>query len=333
MNVIKSLRRLAYSLKTATIKNQEIYDFYAIVGSLTQDYFEDYIDDLAVKIDVEFRNVIIDNVDGGFRGTFGVPSLNQWQSWGGSKLLYDKLYKAYDVELYDVQNLPNRIQYRYDTKQFSLEDFVGDIQNYEVDLSDLDLSDDEVDQLYSILRKRPDQAFRTGQTWGKTWEDFKKYSKRLYDSDISKKVVAIDSILGLAHHNGSLLDYVGEITEISGIREQIGEQALNAKFNARTPADFWDKVSPQLCIEINKIRRSELQLPIITFNEERSSDLFTYNYHKEEKDKKILEEMNPVSFLLLRDSQNQARELGFSEEWIQEKINEGQRRRDQGLWS
>jgi len=310
--IIKSLRKLAAILKTADISAQEIYDFYAIIGSLTEDYFKDFISDFADKIYAEFHRVLVNHPVQAFTGgNQGTPSLKKWKQWGGSESLYDKLLDAFEIELYDLENLPPVVN----RKEVEAGNFIGKTKRFsDTKLSDLNLSDSEITEMYEVLGKRKDTWFTGGGTWKNAWERFQKYADALFSSSLDKQIPAVDSVLGITHHSGPLLDHLAK--DKSAVRS-----ALNAKFNAKTPADFWDKVSPKLREQINKIRRSELSLPIITFEKERDPKIFTFSPHEE---KRILD-ARPQAFAILPQLREEARELGFSEEWIQSKVEEGKR--------
>jgi len=271
MKTISLLYRLANLLvSSGKITNQDIYDFYAISGSLTQEYFEPEINSFALKIYDVFLYTFQHHPVRSFIGGDGVPSLEYWEDLGGSVSLYQKLYKEAGVRLYNSEK-PLYEQ----PEDVDLSKFVG---CGDLDLNSLDLSFSEIDELYEVLDKRDDvKPFFRGQQnkgqWKRSWDMFKQNKPKLLGSNLDAKISAIDRVLGLVHHNKeTLLEYIN--------MEETSWEALNAKFNAKTPADFWDKVSPNLSREINKIRRSELSLPIITFNKERESEIFTESPHE-----------------------------------------------------
>jgi len=259
--------------KIATIRNRDIYDFYAIIGSLTQSYFVDFIDAFARKISEEYYDFFT-SMDGFIGGQCGVPSRKTWIVWGGTEKLWDKLYNFYAKDIESATNFPAKCTRRG-------AEFIGHVRGEEQSRLDLFfqpekgrrrkpvLSESEFDEIIQIEhRQRPD----TGQWFiiHSVWNKFKKLRKNLVSGSLQKKIMSMDECLGLAHTNGPLLDMIGETA---------GKEALNAKFNAGTPADFWDKVSPKLRQQINQIRRNELHLPMITFNQERSSEIFTSDPH------------------------------------------------------
>ncbi len=300
---------------TEDIRNQEIYDFYAIVGSFVHEYFEDFIDATATTIYHEFKKALAKASLAGFTGgTCGVPTLEKWQSWGGDPTLYDKL-----MDFYGDRITPKD---KASWRKCDEADFVGAIYLTGEEGTDV-LDNQEITNLYQVVDARGDMSFFGGGTWSGTWKDFLKHAKNLNHQDLNKRVSAIDHIFGLAHHNGLLIDYAGEKKG----RQPIGSRALNAKFNARTPADFWDKVSPHIRAQINHLRRSEKSLPVMRFNAEREENLFTYDHRKEEAERKNIETMSPAKFWILKDVfdlPKKAKELGFPEDWIQEKLKAGE---------
>ncbi len=254
MVIIKSLRRLADSLKKSVSREvneditvQEIYDFYAILGSLTDDFFKDEIDSFSSKIYSTFNSAVRRRTLSAFM-QYPQPTKEDWINKGGPEKVWEDL---------------NEISERFGFADDNAYDDLAKVADQ--------FSEKEVDQIFNYVSKSGGFiVMRANGIWHNLWCTLKGLNKDLIGSNISKKILAIDHLLGMTHHAGSILERVGE---------KGAEQALNAKFNARTPADFWDEVSPSLRTQINKIRRSELQLPIITLNEERNPKIFTENPH------------------------------------------------------
>jgi len=101
------------------------------------------------------------------------------------------------------------------------------------------------------------------------WKLLKKCKPYILGADVGRKILATDMLLGATHHHGSVVDFIGEEGTI---------EALNAKFNAKTVADYWDKVGHRLRITINHLRRGE-NLDMIKFNSDRSEEIFDRNWH------------------------------------------------------
>jgi hypothetical protein len=112
-----------------------------------------------------------------------------------------------------------------------------------------------------------------GGVWYNNWQRLKEIRKL-------DPILAIDALFGMTHHSGSIGEHIGKKTtwksEWKGetiYRPQVDVniiKALNAKHNANTVADFWDKVSPKMRRDINKILWRE-HGKRITLNKDRRS--------------------------------------------------------------
>ena len=144
------------------------------------------------------------------------------------------------------------------------------------------MDDNDIEELMEVGQNIQTVAFSgKGGAWHHIWLQFKKLRGDLTGRNIKRKIIAIDTIFSLSHHNGNLAELLtGDyphhpptIADMSRINA-----ALNAKFNAKTPADYWDMVSNRVRIQINQLRRGH-GLPMFHFNSDRNPEIFTNNPH------------------------------------------------------
>lgn len=273
--LVTSLYNLSHALKLSSLvssfmklsdnlSGQEIYDFYAIVGSEVSEEFADEITSFALKLGEEFEKAVRSRVSVVWNAHYqGILTRDEWVALGGSADNWDYFYEMFKEV---IREYPE--EHKLFGKCLGI---IEDDNEYFRRTEEADLSDDQIDNLFDMAKKIKPFTLTAQGVWKKAWDTLKRVRKEFYSSNLNRKIIAIDTLLGITHHAGPILDYIGESDSA---------QALNAKFNARTVADFWDKVNPKLRIQINKARRQE-QLPIIAWNVERDPKIFTKDPHKD----------------------------------------------------
>jgi len=274
------------------ISAHNIYDFYAIAGAEAYDkgiseYFEPEINQLAQDLAFQFHRQIGARVMLQVEDIDVFPDKDFWIASGGLASSWDKLFKAYKREgvipggKSDRTKLPGYI-FRYPN---------GDVNEWagtQESIAD-ELSVEDIDSIWKVYRAT--EKVRYGGTvtsasgvWYTMWNNYKKILPHLLRGTVQQKIIAIDKLFGTTHHDGSVLAYMVKPGETGLPSEPAAEevlQALNAKFNAETPSDFWDLVGENIRIRINQLLRSHGQ-ETIKFNQSRDENIFVDNPHEDE---------------------------------------------------
>lgn len=250
------------------INSQTIYDFYAILGSgVDPNLFGDFLRPIANEVLEAIRKQVVIR--------FHNPYLSPY-AWKEAEA-EPKLQKVYH-DMGDFE--PDKSKYFVQpSDDIDTTDLSGEW--YER-LRDAGISFERIMRSLFLSQKLAREKLNRIDFAGETWKSLYEASKEDH-KDLKSKLIQIDTIFGLSHHGGSILDYIIEVpkdydAKIHGRSIVNAMQALNAKYNAKNPSEYWDKVSSSIRRRINHARR-ENSLPFITFDKNRATDIFYDSHH------------------------------------------------------
>jgi hypothetical protein len=275
--IIRSQRLIA----EGKINSSDIYNFYAVIGSLPRRewgqfmwLFKEFYSNLMVQSwrVVQGRvigNVIIQapsNAWGNPDNLWILTSLEEWVDQGGLPRTWQTIH---DI----AKRLPGvkEIKGKFVIKERNMKRFITQLD----DTLPL-LSVDQVENLFDF-----DDLGGTTSPRG-IW-----YQNLHFLDDIREGkprtppelAHAIDKMVQMMHHNSMFLKYTA-----SDFKKSL--DAVNAKFNASDPSEYWVYVDDYIRRTINRIRRKELGMDIILPTKTSKKKLFA-----QKSDKDRFEEM------------------------------------------
>jgi hypothetical protein len=247
------------------IDSSDIYNFYAVIGSLPQNQwyhfmwlFKRMYNNLMDESYSAIQKRVLGDVAIGRINIEGQPhpiflNLDEWTSKGGSPKVWRDLYKLLrpfiDVVVVDRHEL---MTVRY---------MGGKIHN-EIDKM-RKLTPDELGSLFNLIE----------DSWTLSKDGRWYKNKNQLDAIVDSKpreprevAHAVDLMIQMSHHNASFLEHTA-----SNYRDSL--KAVNAKFNASDASQYWDFVDDYVKASINKIRRT-ISLPIILQSKVSRQKLF-----------------------------------------------------------
>ncbi|MCK9557582.1 MAG: hypothetical protein M0R50_06025 [Candidatus Cloacimonetes bacterium] len=237
------------------INPSDIYNFYAIIGSLPRNewkhfawlfkqIYKNLMEESWRAIQSRVLNSVIDYiVRWDDNAAIALVDLEHWKSNGGSPKVWREVREILNPFLH------NKIIDGKTLLMYSNEDAAKNLLDQKMRI----LTSDELESLFNLIPKTSWTLSTDGR-----WYKNKQLLDKIRDSEprlITDIAHAVDLMIQMLHHNASFLEHT-----TSNYRDAL--KAVNAKFNASDPSQYWMYVDDYIKPMINKIRRA-IGIPII----------------------------------------------------------------------
>ncbi|MFA5767621.1 MAG: hypothetical protein WC919_06890, partial [Candidatus Paceibacterota bacterium] len=237
------------------INSSDIYNFYAVIGGLPRKewgqflwLFKEFYNNLMAQSwrAVQGRVIIGSSFGPEGKGDYWVMSdLDEWVRQGGDPRMWRTIYDT-AKDLPSVKEIDGKLVVRNGNKITNK--FVDELE------SRLPLfSVDQVEHVFDFDDLGGTTSHRGIWYQNLHFLDGIRETKPRTPAELAH---AIDKMVQMMHHNSMFLAYTS-----SDFKKSV--DAVNAKFNASGPSEYWVYVDDYIRRTINKIRRKELGIDII----------------------------------------------------------------------